>query len=389
MNIDLKYGCNPHQAFARMSVPGETAPVRILSGTPSYINILDSLGAWQVARELRGATGLPGAASFKHVSPAGAAVAGPLSEGFRASQMLPDEELSPVAAAYARARGGDRLCSFGDVIAVSEKVDLSLARLIRREVSDAIIAPDYEPEALAMLKAKKQGKYLVLQVDPAYEPPETESREVFGIRMEQTRNNLKVTPDLLTNVVSAKKQVPADVAQTLLVATIALKYTQSNSVCVAYQGQVIGVGAGQQSRVHCTRLACDKADKWLLQQHPRVLALKFKPGLGRPEKTNAVDQFLLWDELADAEVEAMLDCFVEKPEPLTAEERHAWIASFDGIALSSDAFFPFRDSIDRASRTGVQYVLQAGGSARDDVVISAADQYGMTLIHSGVRWFLH
>lgn len=372
-----------------MSVPGETAPVRILSGTPSYINILDSLGAWQVARELRGATGLPGAASFKHVSPAGAAVAGPLSEGFRASQMLPDEELSPVAAAYARARGGDRLCSFGDVIAVSEKVDLSLARLIRREVSDAIIAPDYEPEALAMLKAKKQGKYLVLQVDPAYEPPETESREVFGIRMEQTRNNLKVTPDLLTNVVSAKKQVPADVAQTLLVATIALKYTQSNSVCVAYQGQVIGVGAGQQSRVHCTRLACDKADKWLLQQHPRVLALKFKPGLGRPEKTNAVDQFLLWDELADAEVEAMLDCFVEKPEPLTAEERHAWIASFDGIALSSDAFFPFRDSIDRASRTGVQYVLQAGGSARDDVVISAADQYGMTLIHSGVRWFLH
>lgn len=389
MEIKLRYGCNPHQQFARI-VTGDDQPLRVLTGAPSYINVLDALGAWQLARELKDATGLPGAASFKHVSPAGAAVAKPLTEAFRRSQMIPDgEELSPVASAYARARGGDRMCSFGDVAAVSDTVDLALARVISREVSDALIAPDYQSDALEVLSAKKGGKYLVLQIDPDYEPPEIETRDVFGLTLEQTRNTARIGPELAKNVVSAKQDVPDDIVQTLVVATIALKYAQSNSICLAYDGQVIGMGAGQQSRVHCTRLACGKAEKWVLQQHPRVLGLKFKEGLGRPEKTNVVDQFLLWDELSDAEVETMLGQLEEEPEPLTREERAEWIAGFDGICLSSDAFIPFRDTIDRASRTNVQYVLQAGGSLRDEGVTAAADQYGMVMIHSGLRCFLH
>jgi len=389
VEIKLRYGCNPHQKSARLLMPGERPPLRVLGGTPGYINILDALAAWQLVRELKEATGLPAAASFKHVSPAGAAVARPLADAFRLSQMIPEEDLSSVATAYARARGGDRMCSFGDVAAVSDPVDRSLAALIAREVSDALIAPAYEPDALDLLRAKKGGQYLLLEISPGYEPPEVERRDVFGFVLEQTRNIAKVTPELLRNAVSVRKDVPPDVAQTLLVATIALKYTQSNSVCVAYDGQVIGMGAGQQSRVHCARLACDKADKWLLQQHPRVLGLRFRRGLGRIEKTNAVDQFLLWDELSDAEKAQMLSQLDERPEPLSRQEREEWIARFDGICLSSDAFIPFRDTVDRASRTHVQYILQAGGSLRDEDVTAAADEYGMVIIHSGMRLFLH
>jgi AICAR transformylase/IMP cyclohydrolase PurH len=361
----------------------------VLNGAPGYINVLDALGAWQLVRELQRATGLASAASFKHVSPAGAAVAGPLDDALRRSQMLPDTDLSPVANAYARARGGDRMSAFGDAVAVSAKVDLSLARLLRREVSDLIVAPAYDPEALELLCRKRGGRYLVLRMDAAYEPPPMESRDVYGLTLTQRRNTAPVTAALFDKIVSARQTLPAEALQTLIVATIALKYAQSNSVCVAYQGQVIGMGAGQQSRVHCTRLACDKADKWFMQQHPRVLGLPFRPGLGRPAKTNAVDQYLLWDQLAEAERRVLRDALLELPEPLTPHERAEWIAGFEGVCLSSDAFFPFRDSIDRASRSHVQYVAHPGGSLRDDEVTAAADQYGMVMAHTGLRCFLH
>jgi len=368
---------------------GDPGPLKVLNGAPGYINILDALGAWQLVRELRGATGLPSAASFKHVSPAGAAVAGPLDDAFRRSQMLSDAELTPVANAYARARGGDRMSSFGDAVAVSEPVDVSLARLLRREVSDLIVAPAYEPAALELLRSKRGGRYLILQMDPRYEPPPMETRDAFGFSLTQKRNTVPVEAGLFDQVVSARRDLPNEALQTLIVATIALKYAQSNSVCVAYQGQVIGMGAGQQSRVHCTRLACDKADKWFLQQHPRVLDLPFKPGLGRPAKTNAVDQYLLWDQLSEAERAVLKDALTELPEPLAARERAAWIAGFEGVCLSSDAFFPFRDSVDRASRSNVRYVAHPGGSLRDDEVTAAADQYGMVVVHTGLRCFLH
>lgn len=389
MEIPLRYGLNPHQKQARLAFDGPGEPLRVLNGAPGTINILDALGAWQLARELKRMSGVPGAASFKHVSPAGAAIARPLTEAFRVSQMLPDEELSPVAQAYARARGGDRMCSFGDFAAVSDVVDVSLASLLRREVSDGIIAPGYEPAALEILKEKRGGKYPVLQIDPDYEPPAVEHRQVFGFNLFQERNAAAIDPAALGTVVSEKKGLPDDAALTLAVATIALKYTQSNSVCVAYEGQVIGMGAGQQSRVHCTRLACGKAEKWFCQQHPRVLALPFREGLGRVEKTNVVDQFLLWDELSAAEKDSLRAGLTEEPSPLTPQEREVWLGHYQGVVLSSDAFIPFRDTIDRASRTGVGYVLQAGGSVRDDEVTAAADQYGMVMIHSGMRWFLH
>jgi AICAR transformylase/IMP cyclohydrolase PurH len=389
MRIDLRYGCNPHQKPAFLVTEGDPGPLEVLNGAPSLINVLDALGAWQLVRELRRATGLASAASFKHVSPAGAAVAGALSDAFRRSQMLPESDLSPVANAYARARGGDRMSAFGDAVAVSERVDLALARLLRREVSDLIVAPSYEPKALELLRRKRDGRYLVLQIDPAYEPPPMETRDAFGFSLTQKRNTVPVEAALFEKVVSARRELSQEALQTLIVATIALKYAQSNSVCVAYQGQVIGMGAGQQSRVHCTRLACDKADKWFLQQHPRVLDLRFKPGLGRPAKTNAVDQYLLWDQLAEAERAVLRDALLELPPALTAQERAEWIAGFEGACLSSDAFFPFRDSIDRASRTHVQYVAHPGGSLRDDEVTAAADQYGMVMVHTGLRCFLH
>jgi phosphoribosylaminoimidazolecarboxamide formyltransferase/IMP cyclohydrolase len=389
MKIELRYGCNPHQRPASLVFPATSAPLQVLNGAPGYINVLDALGAWQLVRELRQATGKPSAASFKHTSPAGAAVAQPLDEAFRRSQMLPDEPLSPVATAYARARGGDRMSSFGDAIAVSDEVDASLAQLIRREVSDLVIAPSYQAEALDILRSKRGGRYLVLRIDPDYAPPGTEQRELFGFTLSQQRNTARIDRDLFSNVVTANASIPPEALETLIVATVALKYTQSNSVCVAYAGQVIGPGAGQQSRVHCTRLACDKADKWFLQQHPRVLDLAFAEGLTRADRTNLVDQFLLWDELAEAERNALRAGLLHLPEPLSAAEREAWIAGFDGVCLSSDAFFPFRDSIDRASRSHVGYVAQPGGSLRDEDVTAAADQYGMVMVHTGLRLFLH
>jgi len=389
MELKLKYGCNPHQKPAKLAFDGEPSPLQVLNGTPGFINILDAFGAWQLARELKIATGKPGAASFKHVSPAGAAIARPLTDAFRKSQMLPDRELSPVATAYVRARGGDRMSSFGDVAAVSDTVDVSLAKILDMEVSDLIIAPGYEPEALEILKKKKKGAYHIFQIDPDYEPPETEVRDAFGFTLSQKRNTARITRETFSNIVSGETEIPEDIVETLIVATVALKYTQSNSVCLAWDGQVIGMGAGQQSRIHCTRLACDKSEKWFLQQHPRVLDLKFKDGLNRPEKTNVVDQFLLWDELSKPEREATLAGLTETPQPITREERYELIAGFDGICLSSDAFIPFRDNIDRAARGNVKYVAQPGASLRDKSVTEAAKQYGMVMVHTGLRCFLH
>ncbi len=388
MKLELKYGCNPHQKPAYLAFAGETSPLQILNGSPGYINLLDAINAWQLVKELRAATSQPSAASFKHVSPAGAAIARPLTEAFVKSQMLRDTDLSPVATAYARARGADRMSSFGDAAAVSDVVDLSLAKLLSREVSDLIIAPGYEPDALDLLKAKRNGGYLILQMDPDFEPPEIETRDVLGFTLSQHRNDAAITRDTFANVISGATP-PTDVLDTLIVATIALKYTQSNSVCVAYDGQVIGMGAGQQSRIHCTRLACDKADKWFMQQHPRALEAEFKPGLKRPEKTNAIDQYLLWDQLSQAEENAMLASFATPPEMVTRADRADWVAQFEGICLSSDAFFPFRDNIDRASRNNVRYLAQPGNSLRDDEVTAAAARYGMTMIHTGVRCFQH
>lgn len=388
MDIGLKYGCNPHQVPASLVVP-EKSGFQVLNGTPSYINILDALGAWQLARELRIATGKPGAASFKHTSPAGAAISGPLSDTYLASQFLVKADLSPVANAYVRARGGDRMCSFGDVAAVSDVVDVSLAQVLKSEVSDLIIAPGFEPAALEILKAKKQGQYLVMQIDPAYEAPETESRELFGFGLSQGRNTALVSEALFRNMVTSGKAVPPEVLETLIVATVALKYTQSNSVCLAWEGQVIGMGAGQQSRVHCTRLACDKGDKWLLQQHPKTLGLAFREGLKKPEKANIVDQYLLWDQLSEPERRQMLSGLLREPAPISAQERLEWVQRFQGICLSSDAYIPFRDNIDRANRSNVQFVAHAGSSLRDEEVTEAAQQYGMTMFHTGLRLFLH
>lgn len=389
MQLELKYGCNPHQRPARLLFEGESSPLQVLNGTPGYINLLDAFGAWQLVRDMRRATGLPSAASFKHVSPAGAAVARPLNEEFRRSQMLLADELSPVATAYARARGGDRMSSFGDAVAVSDPVDVSLAQLLKREVSDLIIAPGYDVEALRILQSKKGGGYRILQIDPAYDPPEMEGRDVFGFRLEQRRNVARIDADLFRKVVTRRTDIPREAMETLIVATIALCYAQSNSVCVAYDGQVIGMGAGQQSRVHCTRLACDKADKWFLQQHPRVLEMPFRDGLTRLDKTNIVDQYLLWEQLSDSEIEAMQASLRAPVSPLSREEKAEWIARFETVCISSDAYFPFRDSIDRASRSHVQYVAQPGGSLRDADVTAAADQYGMVMAHTGLRCFLH
>lgn len=389
MDIALRYGCNPHQTPARLLMAGDSAPLQVLNGRPGYINILDALEAWQLVRELRRATGLPSAASFKHTSPAGAAVARPFTETLRQAYLLPDLEFSPVATAYARARGGDRISSYGDAVAVSDPVDVSLAQLLQREVSDLIIAPDYAPEALDILKAKKNGTYLILQIDPAYEPPEMESRELFGMTLQQRRNTALITKDTFRNVVTSDKHISDDVLETLMVATMALKYTQSNSVCVAYGGQVIGMGAGQQSRIHCTRLACDKAEKWFLQQHPRLLAAQFQRGVKRVDKFNLLEQYLMWDQLSKTEETAMLQGFTTPPEPLNSQERAAWIGQYNGICLSSDAFIPFRDNVDRASRSHVQYIAQTGGGLRDADVIAAAEQYGITMMLTGLRLFLH
>jgi phosphoribosylaminoimidazolecarboxamide formyltransferase/IMP cyclohydrolase len=385
----LRYGCNPHQSPARVYMEnGAPLPFQVLSSAPGYINLLDAFNSWQLVRELKQAVGLPAAASFKHVSPSGAAVAVPLSDILKKIYFVDDMELSPLAAAYARARGVDRMSSFGDWIALSDPVDVSTAKLISREVSDGVIAPAYEPDALEILKKKKQGKYVILQMDPAYQPDLAEERDVFGITLEQHRNDRLITPADFINIVTQNKEIPGNALRDILIASITLKYIQSNSICFAVDGQVVGVGAGQQSRVHCTRLAGAKADLWRLRQHPRVLALPFKSNVKRPDRDNAIDQFLQSD-VTDAEKSNWSNIFVETPCQLTIEERRAWLDGMADVVLGSDAFFPFRDSIDRASKSGVKYVVQPGGSNRDANVIAACDEYGMTMVFTGVRLFHH
>lgn len=387
--LTLRYGTNPNQVPARVYMQdGNDLPVTVLSGSPGYINLLDALNAWQLVRELKQVIGQPAAASFKHVSPSGAAVAVPLTDILKKIYFVDDMELSPLATAYARARGVDRMSSFGDFIALSDTVDVSTAKLISREVSDGIIAPAYEPEALEILKKKKQGKYTVIQIDPAYEPQVTETRQVFGVSMEQRRNDRPVTRDDFSNIVTQCKELPEFAIRDMFIAWITLKFTQSNSVCYLADGQTIGVGAGQQSRVHCARLAGSKADLWRMRQHPSVLALPFKGGIKRPDRDNAIDQFLQPD-VTDAEKKNWTNVFSQIPDQLTSEERRIWLDGFTDVVLGSDAFFPFRDSIDRAAKSGVKYVLQPGGSNRDEDVIAACDEYGMTMVFSGLRLFHH
>ena len=387
--LELKYGCNPHQKPARIFAKASDLPMEVLNGKPGYINFLDALNGWQLVRDLQRATGLPAAASFKHVSPAGAAVGLPLDDTLRGSYFVEDAALSPLACAYARARGADRMSSFGDWICLSSLCDLSTARLIAPEVSDGVIAPSYDPEALKVLKAKRKGGYNVVRIDPDYAPPALEQRDVFGVTFEQERNELAIDDSLFANIVSAKGELPAPAKRDLTVGMIALKYTQSNSVCYVKDGQAIGIGAGQQSRIHCTRLAGGKADNWWLRQHEKTLNLPFLKALKRPDRDNAIDCYIgdeSEDLLADGVWQAL---FARKPEPLTREEKRAWLGRLAGVSLGSDAFFPFSDNIDRAARSGVQYIAEPGGSIRDDAVIEACDKYGMTLCFTGLRLFHH
>ena len=389
--LELKYGCNPNQKPSKIFMEGEgELPIRVLNGKPGYINFLDALNGWQLVRELKEATGLPAATSFKHVSPAGAAVGRPLGETLRKIYWVDDlGELTPLASAYARARGADRMSSFGDFIALSDVCDACTARLIKREVSDGVIAPGYEPEALEILKSKKKGGYNVIEIDPSYEPAPLERKQVFGITFEQGHNNLKIDRRLLENIVTRNRQLPDQAAEDLLIALITLKYTQSNSVCYVKDGQAIGIGAGQQSRVHCTRLAGNKADNWFLRQAPKVLNLPFKEDIKRADRDNAIDVYIgddPMDVLADGRWEAV---FTEKPAPFTREEKRAWLDQMTGVALGSDAFFPFGDNIERARKSGVLYVAQPGGSVRDDQVIATCDQYNMVMAFTGVRLFHH
>lgn len=386
--LPLRYGCNPHQAPARVQVHGGSLPFRVLNGSPGYINLLDALNAWQLVRELRRTLALPAAASFKHVSPAGAAVAVPMSDAVRRAAFADDLQLSPLATAYARARGADRLSSFGDFAALSDAVDVPTAALLKREVSDGVIAPGYAPAALDLLRSKRGGGYCVIEIDPAWEAPEIETRQVFGVTFEQRRNAVVPGPEHLARVVTRNQVIPDAARRDLILALVTLKYTQSNSVCFAADGQAIGIGAGQQSRVHCTRLAAAKADRWFLRQHPTVLDLPFRRDLGRPERNNAVDLFLE-EGLSPAEERAWLECFEKAPARLTSAERRAWLSAQQDVSFASDAFLPFRDNIDRAAQSGVRYVSQPGGSVRDDDVIAAADEYGMAMAFSGLRLFHH
>lgn len=388
--LKLKYGCNPNQIPARIFMQnGADLPITVLNGNPGYINFLDAFNSWQLVRELRRATGLPAAASFKHVSPAGAAVGLPLTDTLKKIHSVEGMELSPLASAYARARGADRMSSFGDFVALSDVCDKATALVLQHEVSDGVIAPGYEPEALGILSAKKKGRYNVIQIDPAYEPEELETKQVFGITFEQKRNNDHITEELLQERPTKNKEIPEAARRDLLIAMITLKYTQSNSVCYVKDGQTIGVGAGQQSRIHCTRLAGDKADKWWLRQCPKVLDLPFKADIRKPDKDNTIDVYTSddWEDvLADGVWE---NFFTEKPEPLTREERKAWIAKNTGVSLGSDAFFPFGDNIERAHRSGVEYIAQTGGSIRDDNVIATCDKYNIAMAMTGVRLFHH
>ena len=389
--LELKYGCNPNQKPARIFMnDGKDLPIKVLSGRPGYINFLDAFNGWQLVRELKKATGLPAAASFKHVSPAGAAVGLPLTETLAKIYWVDDMgDLSPLASAYARARGADRMSSFGDFISLSDVCDVDTAKLIKREVSDGVIAPGYEPEALEILKAKKNGNYCVIQMDETYVPEPIEHKQVFGVVFEQGRNELDINKELLNNVVTENKEIPEEAKIDLLISLITLKYTQSNSVCYVKGGQAIGIGAGQQSRVHCTRLAGNKADNWFLRQAPQVLSLQFVDGIKRADRDNAIDVYIgeeYMDVLADGAWEKV---FKVKPPVFTREEKRAWLDQMTDVALGSDAFFPFGDNIDRAYKSGVKYIAQPGGSVRDDNVIETCDKYGMAMAFTGIRLFHH
>ena len=388
--LQLKYGCNPNQSSARVYMKdGSDLPFTVLNGRPGYINLLDAFNSYQLVKELKEATGLPAAASFKHVSPAGAAVATEMSDTLKKIYWVDDLKLSPLASAYACARGADRMSSYGDFVALSDVCDVETATLLKREVSDGVIAPGYSDEALAILKTKKKGNYCVLQINPDYKPRLIESKEVYGVTFEQERNEAKITTDLFKNIPTKNKDIPADAQCDLMIALITLKYTQSNSVCYVKDGMTIGVGAGQQSRVHCTRLAGNKADIWWLRQNPKVLNLPFRDDVRRPNRDNAIDVYIS-DDYEDVLADGIWqDLFTEKPEPLTREEKKAWIAQLHGVALGSDAFFPFGDNIERAHRSGVDYIAQVGGSIRDDNVIETCDKYNIAMAMTGLRLFHH
>jgi len=393
--LQLKYGCNPNQKPASvLMTDGRDLPIDVLNGRPGYINLLDALNSWQLVTELRQATGLPAAASFKHVSPAGAAVGLPLSDTLKRIYFVDDIaglDQSPIAMAYARARGADRMSSYGDFIALSDTCDETTALIIKREVSDGVIAPGYTPEALQILREKRKGTYNVIRMDPGYRPAPVERKQVFGITFEQGRNDIRLDdPALFDNVPTANKTFTDEARRDLVIALITLKYTQSNSVCYAKNGQAIGIGAGQQSRIHCTRLAGQKADTWWLRQHPQVLSLPFKPGIRRADRDNTIDVYLSEEEHQDVLRDGQWQLFfTEQPRPLTLEEKHEWIACNTGVSLGSDAFFPFGDNIERAHKSGVQYIAQAGGSVRDDHVIMTCDKYGIAMAFTGVRLFHH
>ena len=387
----LKYGCNPNQKPSRIFMKdGSDLPITVLNGRPGYINFLDAFNSWQLVKELKEATGLPAAASFKHVSPAGAAVAVPLSDTLKKIYFVDDlDELTPMATAYARARGADRMSSYGDFVALSDECDAATAKLLAREVSDGVIAPSYSAEALEILKTKRKGTYNVIQIDPSYKPAPVEQKDVYGITFEQGRNEIEINESLLTNFPTKNKTFSDTAKRDLLIALITLKYTQSNSVCYAKDGQAIGIGAGQQSRIHCTRLAGNKADIWFLRQHPKVMNLPFKADIRRPDRDNTIDVYIsddYEDVLADGIWEQF---FTEKPEVLTREEKKAWLSEQNGVALGSDAFFPFGDNIERAHRSGVDFIAQAGGSIRDDNVIETCDKYDIAMAFTGVRLFHH
>ena len=389
--LELKYGCNPNQKPSRIFMrDGGDLPITVLNGKPGYINFLDALNSWQLVKELKAATGLPAAASFKHVSPAGAAVGLPLSDVDKKIYFVDETaELTPIACAYIRARGADRLCSYGDWAALSDVCDAATARYLKYEVSDGIIAPGYTDEALEILKAKKKGNYNVVQIDPDYVPAPQEYKDVFGVTFQQGRNNFKIDEDLLTNIVTENKDLPQQAKIDMIVALITLKYTQSNSVCYVKDGQCIGIGAGQQSRIHCTRLAGDKANNWWLRQHEKTLSLPFLPTLKNPDRDNAIDRYISdeWDDvLAEGTWQTL---FTQKPEVLTPEEKRAWLARLTDVSLGSDAFFPFPDNIDRAARSGVRYIAEPGGSIRDDLVIEACNRYGIAMAFTGLRLFHH
>lgn len=389
-SMELKYGCNPNQKPARVFMKdGQDLPFTVLNGRPGYINLLDAFNSWQLVRELREATGLPAAASFKHVSPAGAAVAVPLSETLKKMYFVEGIELTPMAIAYIRARGADRMSSYGDFAALSDECDAATARFLAREVSDGVIAPSYSAEALEILKTKRKGNYLVIQMNPDYKAPELETKEVFGVTFEQKRNDIKITEELFNNIPTKNKNITDEAKRDLLIALITLKYTQSNSVCYAKDGQAIGIGAGQQSRVHCTRLAGNKADIWHLRQAPQVLNLPFKPDVRRPDRDNAIDVYISDEYMDLLGGDDWKRVFTEKPPVFTKEEKDAWLAQVKGVALGSDAFFPFGDNIERAHKSGVEFVAQSGGSIRDDNVIETCDKYNMAMAFVGIRLFHH